>query len=324
MYKARMRWWWISLVLLSSGCGRVAEPPSATPRSPLAPATELPVCPAVSEDPRVTRRNRLARELVELRASLALLPTEGMDTHPGSLRSKLRLAQLKLKSPGASFEVPMLAALQRTLADVDSRLEEEFASGRGVRHPSVMALVAARGRYLDEVERRRTTEQRETEEVLAKLTSDEARVANEVLLERYEDPAFTLERVASFDPMALRLLALQAIQLDVERAQQEAHGYGPRHPRVRSLDASRRALDRQFAQELEVFRAHGKTLKVLLSSGDPKASADANSFSTLGDRRSERARELADEIALLSIQIVQNPPERPAVGKCMRVPDEQE
>ncbi|MEZ4371056.1 MAG: hypothetical protein R3B07_09525 [Polyangiaceae bacterium] len=117
--------------------------------------------------------------------------------------------------------------------------------------------------------------------------------------------------------MALRLDALQAMHLDINRAELDARGYGSSHPRLVALDASRRALSgssmgsrsvpcpRQVAQGAALPRR-------------PEGGGEVNAFSSRGDGRAERAREVADEIALLSMQLVQSPLQHAAVGSCVQ------
>ncbi|MCA9631668.1 MAG: hypothetical protein KC766_28625 [Myxococcales bacterium] len=314
-----MRWWGIPFLVCICGCEPSAvAPPPAAPATAAPTASALPDCPAVDEDPRIARRNQLALELAELRASQALLPSEATEMAPGSFRSKLQLALVALKTPSAESEPSMLAALRRKLAVFDSKLEAERAAGKGERHPDVTALTAAQDRVREEIEKQRATEQHETQKLLSKLTSDEPRVAIDALVGRYDDSGFTLDRVASFDPIALRLDALQAMHLDIDRAELGARGYGPSHPRFVALDASRRALERQFNGDRAAYRAHAQLLKVLLSHGDQKVAGEVNAFSSRGDRRADRAREVADEIALLSVQLVQSPVQHAPVGSCVQ------
>src|SRR5262249_50203199 len=135
----------------------------------------------------------------------------------------------------------------------------------------------------------RATERGEADGLLARLGAlrgarrdADARTA---LADRLASDAFDASHVASFDPISLRLLAIEIARREAELAALDTE-LGPAHPRRIRAEA---ALDDAKA---ELHR----TAALCASSLRAGVVTDV-------DTREDRARELTDEIVLLSLRI---------------------
>ena len=305
------------LVVSISWVGCAAIPPCPPAPLPPAAAASLPACPREPPpDASLAERDRLVSELRQLRESLGLLPSErtpvlGADAK--QLLTRLRVMLLELRaldaSPGGPVpeDLSMLAALRRMSLPIAQEIEQARAGGLGDGHPRIRSLVARHELVARQFELQQQTDGREAAALEATLSAanspmkfDATGMVVRALADRFGSPDFTLARVASFDPISLRLLALESARLEGEAATL-SQIYGPRHPRMLALEEKRLEL-------AERFRAWSHVLKSKLDATGAQRATPLGSALATGDDRDDRARELADEIALLSIRIADTQP----------------
>jgi len=302
------------MTFLFGGCATAPPcPPTPPPAPVVAAVSPLPACPRESStDARIAERDRLIGELRQLRESLALLPSErssilGADALAFVVRLRTMIAELRALDAAPDAPVPddlsMLAALRRAREPIARELEEARARGWGDGHPRIKALVAQRELAARRFAAQAETERKEASQLDVTLSggssprkSDTAGAVARALGDRFASPDFTLERVASFDPISLRLLAVESVRLDAE-ASSLSQTYGPRHPVMLALESRRIELTDRFRAETRVLRA-----LIEATSARPQQASMRSALAT-GDEREERARELADQIALLSIRM---------------------